>query len=39
MTLALGALRPVIGGILGMAVFVLFEGGLLPTVEVAEDAP
>jgi hypothetical protein len=39
MTLAFGALRPVIGGILGMALFVLFEGGLLPAIEVAEDIP
>jgi hypothetical protein len=38
MTLAYGALRPVIGGILGMALFVLFEGGLLPAIDVAEDA-
>jgi hypothetical protein len=38
MTLAYGALRPVIGGILGMALFVLFEGGLLPAIEVADDS-
>jgi hypothetical protein len=38
MTQAYGALRPAIGGILGMALFVLFEGGLLPAIEVAEDS-
>ena len=36
MTVWYGALRPVIGGILGMAVFVLLKGGLLPAIEVAE---
>jgi hypothetical protein len=34
-----GAIRPVVGGVLGMAVFVLFEGGLLPGLEVADKAP
>jgi hypothetical protein len=36
MTKAYGALRPVIGGIFGLALFVLFEGGLLPAIEVEE---
>jgi hypothetical protein len=38
MTMAYGAVRPAIGGVLGMALFVLFEGGLLPAVEVADEA-
>jgi hypothetical protein len=39
LTRAYGAVRPVIGGILGMAVFALIEGGLLAVGEVADDAP
>jgi hypothetical protein len=38
MTRYYGALRPVIGGIFGTALFVLLEGGLLPAIEVAEDS-
>jgi hypothetical protein len=38
MTLAYGALRPAIGGVFGMALFVLLEGGLLPAVEIRDGA-
>lgn len=38
MLVIFGALRPLIGGIFGMAVFVLLQGGLLPAFEVPDAA-
>jgi hypothetical protein len=35
--LIFGALRPLIGAILGMAVFVFLAGGLLPVISVEPD--
>lgn len=39
MLTVLGAVRPVIGGVLGMAVFALFVGGVLPAVDAASHPP
>jgi hypothetical protein len=38
MTLAYGMVRPIIGGIFGMTLFVLLEGGLVPAIEITTDS-
>jgi hypothetical protein len=39
MFIAFGAIRPLVGGIFGIAVFCLLVGGLLPAVTVSTKAP
>jgi hypothetical protein len=39
MLVAFGAVRPMVGGVLGLALFCLLKGGLLPAISIATKSP
>jgi hypothetical protein len=39
MLITLGAVRPLIGAVFGSVLFAMFDSGILPEVEVADDKP